>query len=123
MSSNKDIHQQTAEALFGEDMTITEAQRDIAKTINFGRLYGSMFAGKPIRLISGYEREIADKLKHTRRPYASRMSEFIMMPKVGDIQLLRSFSDCVIELEGIKEKLTNELVEYKQRYGNLENGN
>lgn len=36
--SDKDIHRQTAVALFGEDEA--DAKRDVAKTVNFGLLYG-----------------------------------------------------------------------------------
>ncbi|MDD5156760.1 DNA polymerase I [Sulfurimonas sp.] len=36
--NNKDIHRQTAVALFGEDEA--DAKRNIAKTVNFGLLYG-----------------------------------------------------------------------------------
>lgn len=35
--SDKDIHRQTTVALFGED---ADAKRSVAKTINFGLLYG-----------------------------------------------------------------------------------
>ena len=67
------------------------------------------------RRITAHEISIAEKLKHSGGVYARRMSEFMMMKQVGDIQLLRTLSDCIIELERNNEALVNDLVEAKKR--------
>lgn len=71
------------------------------------------------RKITGFDFEIADKLKHTKKPFSTRMAQFVTMESIGDIQLLRTFADCVIELELAKDKAQNELIEYKKRFGEL----
>lgn len=38
--NNEDIHARTAQFLFGENTTITSHERRIAKTVNFGVIYG-----------------------------------------------------------------------------------
>ena len=70
------------------------------------------------REITEYE-QIADKLKHTYKPYATRISHFILMPQVGNMQLIRTLSDCIIELESIKENTEKQLLMYNQKYGEL----
>lgn len=71
------------------------------------------------RRLTGYDYEIADKLKSTKMPFSCRMADFVLMEQVGDVELLRTFKDCVIELELLKEKANNELLKYKLRYGAL----
>lgn len=71
------------------------------------------------RKITAYDLQIADKLKDTYKPYATRISEFILMPQIGDIQLTRILCDCIIELESIKDNTENQLLVYKQKYGEL----
>lgn len=73
-----------------------------------------------MRKVSPYEIEISQKLKHSKKPFAYRMGEFLLMPQVGDIQILRTFSDCIIELEQLNDKSSKELVSYKMRYGDIE---
>ncbi|TLP41072.1 hypothetical protein [Arcobacter arenosus] len=71
------------------------------------------------RKINRYDIEVSDKLRHTYKPFATKIAEIILMEEVGDIQILRTMSDCIIELEKLKEQYQNELIEYKKRYGEI----
>jgi len=71
------------------------------------------------RRLTGYEFEAADKLKSTKKPYATKLAQFVLNSSIGDIQLQRVYIDFVIELEALQEKTQKELVEYKRAFGEL----
>ena len=51
------------------------------------------------RRITGYEREVADRLKHTYLPFSYKIAHFVLDENIGDIDLLRILADTIIHLE------------------------
>lgn len=64
--------------------------------------------------------ELSEKLLLTQQPYSSRMGSFMLVNVIKEEQLLRSFTDCVIELESLNNKYLEELIQYKMMYGDLD---
>ena len=66
------------------------------------------------RRITGYEREVADRLKHTYLPFSYKIAHFVLDEDIGDIDLLRILADTIIHLETrlSKPSLQNPKVPY-----------
>ena len=66
------------------------------------------------RRITGYEREVADRLKHTYLPFSYKIAHFVLDEDIGDIDLLRILADTIIHLETqlSKHSLQNPKVSY-----------
>ena len=52
------------------------------------------------RRITGYEREVADRLKHTYLPFSYKIAHFVLDENIGDIDLLRILA----EMENIDDE-------------------
>ena len=66
------------------------------------------------RRITGYEREVADRLKHAYLPFSYKIAHFVLDEDIGDIDLLRILADTIIHLETqlSKHSLQNPKVSY-----------
>ena len=66
------------------------------------------------RRITGYEREVADRLKHAYLPFSYKIAHFVLDENIGDIDLLRILADTIIHLETqlSKPSLQNPKVSY-----------
>jgi len=47
---------------------------------------------------------MCQKLKSTREPFALRVADIMALEQVSDEQVITTLSDCVIELESLKNK-------------------
>jgi hypothetical protein len=73
----------------------------------------------PIIYRPNYLYQIEEKLKQTQKPFATRVSNLIRITN-ETIDTLEIMSDAIINLENLSEEYQNELIQYKLRYGQLQ---
>ena len=73
----------------------------------------------PIIYRPNYLYQIEEKLKQTQKPFATKVSNLIRIAN-ETIDTLEIMSDAIINLENLSEEYQNELIQYKLRYGQLQ---
>ena len=73
----------------------------------------------PIIYRPNYLYQIEEKLKQTKKPFATKVSNLIRITN-ETIDTLEIMSDAIINLENLSEEYQNELIQYKLRYGQLQ---
>lgn len=70
--------------------------------------------------LSIYDIENIETLKHSYMPWSNRLANILSSHELSEVEKNRMFVDSFISLEKVTEQYKNELIDYKRRYGEIE---